>query len=163
MKNHEPITPCSKNANSSRPSLAKWALLTLTHSIFMALTLALLAPLALPAADFIQSARYALVAGAAFACGFRAIDYLLSSLLEKPVLCILTYNEPADRTGIIVFVFACFAIGYITVATLGLALGNVLSILALRSAFDFVATTALLITVQSMLVIYRYATTHTRH
>jgi hypothetical protein len=83
-------------------------------------------------------------------------------LLEKPVLCILTFNEQADRTGIIVWVFACFALGYIAVASFGLMLCNVLNIFALRSAFDFVATSALLIAVQSLLIIHSYATTATR-
>ena len=160
MKNKEDKSPCSKDATSCSRRLAHMALLTLTHAIILAFTIGNLAPLLLPTASFRQSALCALVVGAAFAFCFSATDHLLSSLLEKPVLCILTFNEQADRTGIIVWVFACFALGYIAVASLGLMLCNMLNIFALRSAFDFVATTALLIAVQSMLIIHKYATTN---
>lgn len=119
-----------------------------------------IAPLLLPTASFMQSDLCALVVGAAFAFSFSATDRLLSSLLEKPVLCVLTFNEQADRTGIMVWVFACFGLGYIGVAALDLWLCNVLNILALRSAFDFIATTALLVAVQTLLIIHKYATTN---
>jgi apolipoprotein N-acyltransferase len=132
------------------------ALLTLTHAVILAFTIGNLAPLLLPTTSFMPSALCALVVGAAFAFSFSATDRILSSLLEKPVLCVLTFNEQADRTGIIVWVFACFALGYISVAALGLWLCNILSIFALRSAFDFIATTALLVAVQTLLIIHRY-------
>jgi hypothetical protein len=76
------------------------------------------------------------------------------------VLCVLTFNEQADRTGIIVWVFACFALGYIGVAALGLVLCKSLNIITLRSALDFIATTALLVAVQTLLIIHKYATTN---
>lgn len=160
MKYNEDKSPCSKDATSCSRRLSQMTLLTLTHAIILAFTIGILAPLLLPTVSFMQSARSAIVAGAAFACGFRAIDYLLSSILEQPVLCILTYNEPADRTGIIVWVFACFALGYIGVAAIGLMLCNMLNIFALISTFDFAATTALLIAVQSILTIHKYATSN---
>lgn len=160
MKNKEDKSPCSKDATSCSRRLSHTALPTLTHVLILALTIGLLAARLLPTVSFVQSALGALVAGAAFACSFSAIDYLLSSLLEKPVLCILTFNEQSDRTGIIVWVFACFALGYIGVAALGLWLCNMLNIFVLRSAFDFVATTALLVAVQTILIIHKYATTN---
>ncbi len=160
MKYQETKAPCAKNAGSHRPSLANWVRLTFMHSIVLALTLVALMSFMLPPISFMQSALCALVAGAAFACSFSAIDCILSSLLEKPVLCILTFNEEADRTGIIVWVFACFALGYIGVAALGLWLCNILNIIMLRSALDFVATTTLLVAVQTVLIIHKYATTN---
>ncbi|MBP9090093.1 hypothetical protein KBI23_03630 [bacterium] len=159
MKDNEAKSPCLKDATSCSRRLAH-CLLALTHALILAFTIGILAPLLLPTVSFVQSALCALVVGTAFACSFSATDHLLSSLLEKPVLCILTFNEQADRTGIIVWVFVCFALGYIAVASLGVMLCNMLNIFALRSAFDFVATTALLIAVQSMLIIHKYATTN---
>ena len=162
MKDKEAKWPCLKDATLCSRRLLHLALLTLTHALILAFTIGIIAPLLLPTVSFLQSALCAIVVGAAFACSFSATDHLLSSLLEKPVLCILTFNEQADRTGIIVWVFACFALGYIAVASFGLMLCNVLNIFALRSAFDFVATSALLIAVQSLLIIHSYATTATR-
>jgi len=156
MKNKEDKSPCSKDATSCSRRLAHMALLTLTHAIILAFTIGTLAPLMLPTASFRQSALCALVVGATLAFCFSATDHLLSSLLEKPVLCILTFNEQADRTGIIVWVFACFALGYMGVAASGLWLCNILNVLALRSAFDFVATTALLVAVQTLVIIHKY-------
>lgn len=151
-------SPCLKDATSCSRRLSHMALLTLTHAIILAFTLGTLAPLLLPAASFMPSALCALVVGAAFAFSFSSTDQLLSSLLEKPVLCVLTFNEQADRTGIIVWVFACFALGYIGVAALGLVLCNSLNIITLRSALDFIATTALLVAVQTLLIIHSYVT-----
>ncbi len=147
---------CSKDASSCSRRLSHMALLTLTHAIILAFTIGTLAPLLLPTVSFMQSALCALIVGATFACSFSATDHILSSLLEKPVLCILTFNEQADRTGIIVWVFACFALGYIAVAALGIRLCSSFNIIMLRSAFDFIATTALLVAVQTMLVIHSY-------
>lgn len=160
MKDNQAKSPCLKDATSCSRRLSYMALLTLTHALILAFTIGILAPLLLPTVSFVQSALCAVVVGTAFACSFSATDHLLSSLLEKPVLCILTFNEQADRTGIIAWVFVCFALGYIAVASLGVMLCNMLNIFALSSAFDFVATTALLIAVQSMLIIHKYATTN---
>ena len=156
MKDNQAKSPCLKDATSCSRRLSYMALLTLTHALILAFTIGILAPLLLPTVSFVQSALCALVVGTAFACSFSATDHLLSSLLEKPVLCVLTFNEQADRTGIIVWVFACFALGYMGVAASGLWLCNILNVLALRSAIDFIATTALLAAVQTLLVIHKY-------
>ena len=156
MKDKQIKSPCLKIAASYSRRLSHLGLHTLclhslTRILILAVTIAVLAPLLLPTVTFLQSCLVALAVGAAFALSFKAIDHLLSSLLETPVLCLLTFNSHADSTKVIVCSFACFAVGYVAVAAFGLLLCNMLNIVALKSTFDFVAATALLIAAQGLL------------
>jgi hypothetical protein len=151
MKYQEAKKHCQKLATSCRRSLAKNVQVVFTHSIFLTITLTLFAPLIVPSMSFNGSLIMAFAACMALACGFGAVNQILSLLLEQRLLCTLTWTNRGQCKLAIAVAFFCFGISYAGVAVLIVLLCKVLTVFSIGGVLKVALASAILVSVEVLL------------